>query len=995
MPPAAAPERPTLPDYDLLRPIGRGSYGDVWLARGVTGAYRAVKIVWRSRFEDAQPYEREFKGLTEFAAISLEESRQLALLHVGRTPEFFYYVMELADDRERGREIVPETYVPHTLKDTIAEGPGRPAPEVLRLGLDLAQALAGLHARGLVHRDIKPSNVIFVSRVPKLADIGLVATASAGLTFVGTEGYVPPEGPGAPAADVYSLGKVLYELATGLGRSDYPRLPPDLHRRPDRRELLELNEVILRACAAHPENRYTDAAALLDDLRLLQAGRSVRRLRLAERRLGRALRLAAALALVAAVAGTGAWVERRRADEELGLRRRAEAERDALARRSVYAATLAQAQRAIESGDFGRAQRLLVQVHPENGEADGRGIEWHALRRLAQGDPNVALRTEGPPIDSLHLSPDRRLLAVPDEARKVTLHDTADGRERLTIAGVVRLAGFSADGRWLVGTGTNPLGHPQRWSVADGQPAPAPRGARAVRAVAALGDHRLVALVEPRRPARTPQPPLTLAVWDFAREEFVVQVPLDEPGTELAWDFLRAAANRAGDRLAIVCVKGRGAHARLRTTTVRIGATVELRHDEIEGFYVSGFVRHTSPDGGSWLALDRTTGRVFEQRDGASGWTRYGRSLPPGTAVAASVDGTARGLTLAGRHAEVWLGADFLEDRSVLKLRGHRSVVTALAAPDDAETFFSASRSGELRLWRRSDVARAQPVRQCWDSQARRTRLVYSPDGALLYAPESGDRIGQLDARTLAVRATLHGAQLPVRADADTLWAESLTRGALLEFDVRDGRPRRRVEFDAQPFAGAAISSNGQWAAILTQSGSLQRARLDTPGAPPEIVPGKFVDEWIESVSDDGRYVWTGNVAGRVSCFELPAGTVRWQRKVASSLANLHRHAPSGRIAVAAHDGDICFVSETDGRVLGRMPSGSAAAQCLQFLPHSDRLAAASIEGTVEIVAPEWRAHLASLPGGGDPLHVVVASPAGDQLATLSKNGLLRVVPLR
>src|SRR5882757_4935417 len=91
---------PTIPDYDLMRPIGRGSYGDVWLARGVTGLWRAIKVVWRERFSDAEPFEREFRGLKEFAEISLGESIQLALLHVGRNDAagFFYYVMELADD---------------------------------------------------------------------------------------------------------------------------------------------------------------------------------------------------------------------------------------------------------------------------------------------------------------------------------------------------------------------------------------------------------------------------------------------------------------------------------------------------------------------------------------------------------------------------------------------------------------------------------------------------------------------------------------------------------------------------------------------------------------------------------------------------------------------------------------------------------------------------------------------------------------------------------
>src|SRR5689334_11698988 len=145
------PAPPHVPDYELLRAIGRGSYGVVWLARSVTGLYRAVKIVWRASFEDPQPYEREFRGIKEFAAISLVAPRQLALLHVGRndTEGFFYYVMELADDVEHGREIEPDTYTSHTLKEVRARRQRLPAPEAVTLAVELAEGLAELHQRGL------------------------------------------------------------------------------------------------------------------------------------------------------------------------------------------------------------------------------------------------------------------------------------------------------------------------------------------------------------------------------------------------------------------------------------------------------------------------------------------------------------------------------------------------------------------------------------------------------------------------------------------------------------------------------------------------------------------------------------------------------------------------------------------------------------------------------------------------------------------------------
>ena len=77
---------------------------------------------------------------------------------------------------------------------------------------------------------MKPSNIIFVNGVPKLADIGLVTGVDATRSYVGTEGFAPPEGPGTPQGDLYSLGKVLYEAATGKDRQEFPELPTLLAR---------------------------------------------------------------------------------------------------------------------------------------------------------------------------------------------------------------------------------------------------------------------------------------------------------------------------------------------------------------------------------------------------------------------------------------------------------------------------------------------------------------------------------------------------------------------------------------------------------------------------------------------------------------------------------------------------------------------------------------------------------------------------------------------
>ena len=98
-------DTPIVPDYELLRRIGGGAYGDVWLARSqATGALRAAKIVWRRTFEDDRPFRREFEGIQRFEQISREHPSQLALFHIGRNEAqgYFYYVMELADDASQG-----------------------------------------------------------------------------------------------------------------------------------------------------------------------------------------------------------------------------------------------------------------------------------------------------------------------------------------------------------------------------------------------------------------------------------------------------------------------------------------------------------------------------------------------------------------------------------------------------------------------------------------------------------------------------------------------------------------------------------------------------------------------------------------------------------------------------------------------------------------------------------------------------------------------------
>ena len=215
---------PSLPDLTLLREIGRGAYGEVWLARTVTGHLRAVKII-HPQPEDAKAVQREFDGVKTCQDIARASPGLLEILHVGRMPDGgFYYVMPAADDfgSKPGRD--NSDYVPHTLRAEIKAGKRISPARVQHIGVRLAAALSALHKHNMLHRDIKPANIVVIGGEPFLADIGLVRRMEEDMTMAGTAGYMPPEGTGTKASDIYSLGMVLYEMLTGNTPADFPAL---------------------------------------------------------------------------------------------------------------------------------------------------------------------------------------------------------------------------------------------------------------------------------------------------------------------------------------------------------------------------------------------------------------------------------------------------------------------------------------------------------------------------------------------------------------------------------------------------------------------------------------------------------------------------------------------------------------------------------------------------------------------------------------------------
>jgi len=267
---------PTVPGHRLLRRIGQGAYGEVFLAEDSSGRRVAAKVVWPRDGLSEKMLQRELAGLKRFLAAAQNHA------HVVRMHQLiedlpgggFASIMELADS-VHGDGV--GHYEPLTLRHRLRSEHRLPVAEALRVGIALCNALEHLHARGLVHRDVKPSNVIFVHGQPKLADLGLVAGDGDSTSAVGTQGYHPPEGMQGPRGDLFGLGKVLYEMTTGCDRQDFPSLPEEFRDFPDALQLLELNPVFDRACSANPARRYPTASAFRWDLERLASGESLLR----------------------------------------------------------------------------------------------------------------------------------------------------------------------------------------------------------------------------------------------------------------------------------------------------------------------------------------------------------------------------------------------------------------------------------------------------------------------------------------------------------------------------------------------------------------------------------------------------------------------------------------------------------------------------------------------------------------------------------------------
>ena len=264
-----------LDGYRLIREIGRGGFGEVWLCRlEATGEYKALKFLSAT---NADHLERELEALIRYRAVvaQVQSSNLVSIEHVNRMAAGLFYTMPLADDPEGRLPNDPE-WQPETLDSLIQRRKVAPmwfsAEEIRTIILPLLDAAQRLSDAGIVHRDIKPENILFIGGAPCLGDVSLLTADAATLTRRGTPGYAAPswymESNGNP--DMWGIATTFFSLVTGnapdkVGRAAF-LWPPQGEKSVNREVWKEFHRIILRATHENPTERFMRFDAMAEAL---------------------------------------------------------------------------------------------------------------------------------------------------------------------------------------------------------------------------------------------------------------------------------------------------------------------------------------------------------------------------------------------------------------------------------------------------------------------------------------------------------------------------------------------------------------------------------------------------------------------------------------------------------------------------------------------------------------------------------------------------------
>jgi WD40 repeat protein len=697
-----------IPGYEIVGELGRGGMGVVYRARQILlNRAVALKMILAGQHAGGEAAAR---FLAEAEAVAkLQHPNIVQIFHIDEHDGFPFFEMEFVGGG--------------SLADRL-DGTPRPAREAARLVETLARAMAEAHRRGVVHRDLKPGNILLTPEgVPKVADFGLakLVDVESGLTrtdsVLGSPSYMAPEqaedknkGIG-PAADLYALGAILYELLVGRPpfrgatvletlnqvKTAEPvspsRLVPGLPR--------DLETIALKCLQKEPPRRYASADALGEDLRRFLAGEPI-----AARPVGAAerawrwckrnpalagLMAAVATLLVAVAAGaTAAAFRESRSNKQLET--------------SLYFHRIALAHRELSVDNLGRALRLLDEC-----PKDLRRWEWDYLNRLCRVDPLILHDPGNREVTSVAFSPDGERLAAAggDGTVKVwNCRTCAVVRVLDAQAHYVFSVAFHPEGRYLASAGANR--EVRVWDLTTGTIAftcPGYTGAHIGTAygVAFSPDGRHLAAGSDG----------AVNIWDWRNRQLLHALP--------------GHAKRGGICVAFSPDGRRLASGSWRGSVMIWDAETGERLHTLSGHLQPVSALAFSPDGGRLVSVsfdkylmvwDTTSGRRLDTRR-----EHDGLSL----GVAFSPDGARLATVGEDKTVRVW---DSATGQEALVLRGHTDMSQCVAFSPDGRRLASCGRDGTIRFWDATPLQENERQEALtFSQQAEAWNIALSPDG--------------------------------------------------------------------------------------------------------------------------------------------------------------------------------------------------------------------------------------------------------------------------
>jgi tetratricopeptide (TPR) repeat protein/tRNA A-37 threonylcarbamoyl transferase component Bud32 len=398
----AAAELPRIPGYEVEAMLGRGGMGVVYKARHLR-LKRSVALKMLITGAYAGPRERARFQREAEAVAGLRHANIVQVYDVGEHQGWPYFTMELVEGG--------------SLAQALAATP-KPARQAAALLATLAEAMQVAHQAGIIHRDLKPANILLTADgTPKIADFGLARHFDAGPALtpsgdrMGTPSYMAPEqvigkaGAIGPAADIYALGSLLYEMLTGRPPfrgdtaseterqviAEEPVSPARLNPKVPR----DLETICLKCLHKDPQRRYANAGALSEDIQRFVEGRPIQARRISPlehawrwcvRKPAEAALAVMAIALLGVSVAGALWMQRRQ------IERRIEAElKQGRARLAIEEALARQENLRLQGlWEDARSNLTLAETHLSDAGSD----ELRQRLVRAHSDLDQAIRAE-------------------------------------------------------------------------------------------------------------------------------------------------------------------------------------------------------------------------------------------------------------------------------------------------------------------------------------------------------------------------------------------------------------------------------------------------------------------------------------------------------------------------------------------------------------------------------------------------------------------------